>query len=205
MDIEKENPLINSRYGPLLAQLKDLNIFVRSQWFGKNLLELAILFAVINGIGIIAGEYERKTAIFLFSKPVSRKSIFSGKITVAIVYTLIPVMISTFLILPFVKTVPQNLDTPMFFKLLIQALLASALTVAIAGLVSIMVNDRVKGGLILLSCIVGDIVLANLLKWNFIDYSLLFTGDFSEAVLISLLGILIILGLSYYLIEKKEF
>ncbi|MCD6427594.1 MAG: ABC transporter permease subunit [Caldisericaceae bacterium] len=205
VDIEKENPLISSRYGPLLAQLRDLNVFVRSQWFGKNLLELAILFAVINGIGIVAGEYERKTAIFLFSRPVSRKSVFFGKIVVAILYTLIPIIISTFFILPSVKTVPQSLDMPIFFKLLIQALFASTLTVVIAGIASIIVNDRVKGGLIILSCIVGDIILASVLKWNFINYSLLFTGDFVKTLLISSVGTVLALGLSFHLIEKKEF
>ncbi len=205
VDMEKQNPLIASKYGPLLAKLRNLDFFLRSQWFGKNLLEFAILFAVINGIGIIAGEYERRTAVFLFSRPVSRKSIFSGKIIVAIFYTLVSIIISTLFILPFVKTIPQSVNMTMFFKLLVQAMCASALTVAIAGFVSIIVNDRVKGGLILLACIAGDVVIASLLKWRFLDYSALFTGNFAKAVLVSSVGTLLMLGLSYYLIEKKEF
>ncbi len=203
--MEIQIPGIAQRYGGLLEKLKDLNFFVTTQWFGKNLLELAILFAVINGIGIISGEYERKSSIFLFSRPVSRKAILCTKLSVAVFYTLIPIAISTFVILLLAETIPQNLNFVIFFKLLVEALFATALTTVISGTVSIVVNDRVKGGLVLIAGIIGLVTLSKLQALHFLNYSLLFMGNFVRSVTISCIGIVLLLILSIRLINLKEF
>ncbi len=203
--LETQIPMVMQKYGELFAKLKNLNFFIVSQWFGKNLLELAILFAIINGIGIIAGESERKTAIFLFSKPISRRSIYCAKIIVATVYTVVPIAISTFLILLFAKTVPQHINYVLFLKLLAESIFASSLTVVLSGAVSIVIDDRIKGGFILVVAIIGAVFLSKIKMFRFLNYTLLFTGDFARSITFSLVGIALLVILSIHLIDRKEF
>ncbi len=205
--IEQESniPILAQKYGALLMKLKDFNFFIRSQWFGKNLLELAILFAVINGIGIIAGEYERKTSVFLFSKPVSRSRILTAKVVAAALYTVFPIIIATYFILPFSSGISQKLNFAAFNKLLLESIFASLFTLGIAVLFSVIVKDRIKGGLVIIGGIIAAVLLSGIKALHFLDYTYLFTGNFSVAVTISITGFAVFLFVSTYIFNRLDF
>ncbi|RJX27116.1 MAG: hypothetical protein C4554_04845 [Dethiobacter sp.] len=50
-----------------------------SQWTAKNLTQLATLSAIVLGMGSLAGESAYGTALFLLSKPLSRRQIYATK------------------------------------------------------------------------------------------------------------------------------
>jgi ABC-type transport system involved in multi-copper enzyme maturation permease subunit len=56
------------------------NNYAWSQWIGKNLPQLATLTAIVLGMGVIAGEISYGTAIFLASKPLTRREIYTTKV-----------------------------------------------------------------------------------------------------------------------------
>ncbi|HVF58109.1 MAG TPA: ABC transporter permease subunit [Pyrinomonadaceae bacterium] len=49
--------------------------YVWSQWFGKNLLQFWTMFAVLLGVGGIANEAHRGTALWTLSLPVTRRKL----------------------------------------------------------------------------------------------------------------------------------
>jgi ABC-type transport system involved in multi-copper enzyme maturation permease subunit len=63
--------------------MKNFPAFVWDRWFATNGPFLLMLFAVILGGGLIAGEVRKGTIFFLLSKPVSRERILLTKYTVS--------------------------------------------------------------------------------------------------------------------------
>ncbi|MDW7673297.1 MAG: ABC transporter permease subunit [Bacillota bacterium] len=59
--------------------LEDFYLFAWANWYGKNLYQAISVFAIVLGMGKIAGEAGRGTISFLFTKPLSRKTIFFSK------------------------------------------------------------------------------------------------------------------------------
>lgn len=65
-----------------LQELKDFRVWIWSQWFGKNLIQLGGIFAIIYGAGLISGEVSNNTIQFLLAKPVRRQDVFTVKYVV---------------------------------------------------------------------------------------------------------------------------
>ncbi len=196
---------LNGEAKALLPKLNDLNFFVVSQWFGKNLFEFAIFFGVINSIGAVAGETERKTAIFLFSRPVSRARVLFVKYAVILLGTLIPILISTYTIPLLARSIPQKINMAVFNRLAVQSLLATAAVVSVSFLFSVVINDRVKGGLIALIALIATVLIGKVsaLKWVSVMY--LYLGKFLPAISLSIVYSLIFVLLSLVLLLRKEF
>lgn len=60
-------------------QMSDFNLYMWANWYGKNLYQVLVIYAVIVGMAQIAGEVGKNTAGFLFSKPLGREMIFRSK------------------------------------------------------------------------------------------------------------------------------
>jgi len=65
--------------GELNFIVSNYDNYIWSQWMGKNLFQLGILFAVILGMGPLAGEVFYGTAPFLLSKPLTRRQVYFSK------------------------------------------------------------------------------------------------------------------------------
>ena len=189
----------------ILPKLGNLNFYIVSQWFGKNLFEFAIFFGVINSIGAVAGETERKTAIFLFSRPISRTRILFVKYTVILSATLIPVLLSTYT-LPFLaRPISQKINMAVFNRFTVQALFATSAVISVSFLFSVLINDRVKSGLAAIVVLIATIFIGKIpaLKWGSVLY--LYIGKFLPAVSLSLVYSAIFIFLSLVFLLRKEF
>jgi len=60
-------------------QMSDFGLYMWANWYGKNLYQLLTVYAVFVGMAQVAGEVGRNTAGFLFSKPLSRETIYRSK------------------------------------------------------------------------------------------------------------------------------
>lgn len=60
-------------------QLGNYPLYLWSNWYGKNLLQFSLAFAVVMAGPLIAGERSRNTLEFLASKPLSRVQIILTK------------------------------------------------------------------------------------------------------------------------------
>jgi ABC-2 type transport system permease protein len=196
---------IGTSLSAILPKLKNLDFFVYSQWFGKNLFEMAILFAVINSAGIIAGETERKTAIFLFSRPISRNRTLSVKLAVTLFYTLLPIIISTYILLPLSKSIPQQINTSLLNKLLIQSLVATSVIVFLTSVLSIVIDDRVKVGLASLGIVIGSIILGYIKGMGWFSIISLYMGKFNTFVTVGLVLCAALALTAFKLLSQKEF
>ena len=189
----------------ILPKLSDLNFYIVSQWFGKNLFEFAIFFGVINSVGAIAGETERKTAIFLFSRPILRTRVLFVKYTVILSGTLIPILLSTYT-LPFLaRSIPQKINMAVFNRFAIQSLFATLAVISLSFLFSVVINDRVKGGLVAFTALIATIFIGKVpaLKWLSVMH--LYIGKFLPAVSLSLVYSVIFITLSLIFLLRKEF
>jgi len=189
----------------LVPKLSDLNFYIFSQWFGKNLFEFAIFFGVVNSIGIIAGETERKTSIFLFSRPISRIRILFVKYAVVLVGTLVPILVSTYTVPLLARSIPQKLNMTVFNRLAVQSLFATAAVISVSVLLSVLINDRVKGGLIAIALVIATIFIGKVpqLKWVSVMY--LYLGKLLPAIFISLVYSVLFVLLALLLLLRKEF
>ena len=79
----------------LMPDFSNVNAYLYSQWFSKNLQQVGAIFAVILLSSAVAGERELHTAIFLFSRPVSRGMILASKVIVLFAGLVLTVLVST--------------------------------------------------------------------------------------------------------------
>lgn len=72
---------------PRAAYLQDLELYgstyenyAWSQWTAKNLARLSTLTAIVLGMGVVAGERARGTALFILSRPVTKREVYTTKV-----------------------------------------------------------------------------------------------------------------------------
>lgn len=145
----------------LLPDFSNVNAYLYSQWFSKNLQQVGAIFAVILLSGAVAGERELHTAIFLFSRPVSRGMILASKVIVLVGGLVLAVLVSTggaVLGAVVVGKVPQ----PAFvFAATLHSVAALLTFASLATLLSVLVPDRMKamlftGGIIVVLSVAGQ-------------------------------------------------
>ena len=85
-DMQIELPELGGRLGEMVREYLRLSStyagYVWSQWFGKNLLQLWMFFAVIIGVGGIVAEGARGSALWTLSLPVTRRKLFGVRASV---------------------------------------------------------------------------------------------------------------------------
>lgn len=75
-----EGPLLPKDLSQQLSTLANYRVYIWSQWFPKNLLQVLMIVALILGASALAGEKSRKTWEFLLTKPFSRREVFWYKV-----------------------------------------------------------------------------------------------------------------------------
>lgn len=133
--------------GEMAFMLESYDNFVWSQWAAKNLTQISIISAIVLGMGTFAGEVVRRTAPFLVSKPLSRRSIYATKAASGIFLLFLCMFGSTLVLLLASIAKGFTLDVGML-------IVASTITFAGAVVIylgttifSILIADPVKAGL----------------------------------------------------------
>lgn len=85
-----ESPFLPEDLSQQLSMLANYRVYIWSQWFPKNLLQVLMIVALILGASALAGEKSRKTWEFLLTKPFSRREIFWYKVKtrLAVIFSL---------------------------------------------------------------------------------------------------------------------
>lgn len=138
-----------------------MNAYLYSQWFSKNLQQVGAVLAVVLLSGAVAGERELHTAIFLFSRPVSRGMILASKVVVLFAGLVLTVLISTggaVLGAVIVGKIPQS---AFVLTATLHSVIALLTFASLATLLSVLVADRMKaklfsGGIIIILSVVGQ-------------------------------------------------
>ncbi len=73
----------------LLAIFGDYSLYIWSQWNGKNLYQMATLFAIIIAAVQFAGEVNSKTIGFYLTRPITRREGYLGKVTAGLLVLLL--------------------------------------------------------------------------------------------------------------------
>ncbi|MEW5785263.1 MAG: ABC transporter permease subunit [Bacillota bacterium] len=75
------------------------NNYAWSQWTGKNLTQMGVLAAIVFGMGALSGESSFGTALFLLSKPITRREIYTTKMAAGLLLLACTVIGSTLLLM----------------------------------------------------------------------------------------------------------
>ena len=204
---------IMNQLGAMLPKLKDINFFIYSQWFGKNLWELALFFAIIVSIGAIAGETERKSSIYLFSRPVTRKSILLSKLIVIFTFLIITVTFNTYLLPILANKIHLRVNMHLLNIELLYAIIGTLATAAISILFSTLIDERVRAGLAAFAVVIGTIPISHIKGMSWISITNLYISwkafklnrVYSPPIIWGIVIIIACITFSYYILREKEF
>lgn len=77
------------QFGDLAAQISrmlgDYSYYLWSQWFPKNLVQIAAIFAIIVGVMAFGSEYAARTFEYLLTRPVRRRDVFVVKVAARLI------------------------------------------------------------------------------------------------------------------------
>lgn len=126
-------------------QMSDFNLYMWANWYGKNLYQILIVYAVIVGMAQIAGEVGRNTAGFLFSKPLSRELIYRSKFISGAVTMITVMIIAT--ILTYLAAMLAGRELPALFLSGLMVNAAGLLVIySLALMFSVILDDQLKAG-----------------------------------------------------------
>lgn len=144
-----DNPSLNKFLNPetltkqLTALVNNIDLYVWSQWFGKNFMQLILLASILLGFSAFARETEHNTNSFLLTN-FSRSQVFATKIYAGILSMTILVGIGCFL--PVAVAAFKSFDFNLIesLKYLVQILPGALLCYAIIIFFSVLSTDVVK-------------------------------------------------------------
>ncbi|MGB9665851.1 MAG: ABC transporter permease subunit [Candidatus Cryosericum sp.] len=197
----------------LMPDFSDVNAYLYSQWFSKNLQQVGGILAVILLSGAISGERELHTAIFLFSRPVSRGMILASKVIVLFAGLVLAVLVSTggaVLGAVIVGKVPQ---AGFVLTATLHSLIALLTFASLATLLSVLVSDRMKamlftGGIIIVLSVAGQFKPLHWLNPLALFGSSNLIQDPAPQLVPLAVGLVLsvcMLWISYRVLERQEF
>lgn len=128
--------------------LKDFRYWIWSQWFGKNLLQIGTILALIFGAGSISSEVSRKTIYFVLTKPITRRNVFKIKYLVNLISLETVVILSSLVLYVMIIAVGKEYSTGSFFENLILFAAGAAVIYTIAVFSSTYFDQTMKSFLI---------------------------------------------------------
>jgi len=156
------------------SQQTDFNVYLSSNWFDKNLLQLSVIFSILLGMSVIATEVEDHTIEFLLTRPFSRERIFFEKTGIQLATGLIIMILTTFVLGIISLFQGYEVDLIRLFIGIIPLFAKFFIIYSLALLVSLFFDDQVKAG------ISTGVILFLLWGVNFI-WDLAFVNIFSYA------------------------
>ena len=126
-------------------QMSDFTLYMWANWYGKNLYQMLVIYAVIVGMAQVAGEVGRGTAGFLFSKPLGREAVYRSKF-IAGAAAMLAVMTATTILTYLAALVAGHELSALFLAGL--AVNAAGLLViySLALMFSVLFDDQLKAG-----------------------------------------------------------
>jgi ABC-type transport system involved in multi-copper enzyme maturation permease subunit len=191
--------------------LEDFQLFAWANWYGKNFYQAMVVFAIILGMSKIAGEISRGTAGFLFTRPLSRRSIYLTKYFAG-VSGLAVIIVATTLITMLSAQVFSEPLPPKFLVGILPVLAGSMVIYSITLVSSIIFEDQVKAaaGAAVVAALISIPSWFSSIRYLSIYYHMqgwpIFLGknDWQLPMLLMLAISGIICWLGFRLIEKKD-
>jgi|LFRM01.1.fsa_nt_gb ABC-2 type transport system permease protein len=120
--------------------------FAWSQWTAKNLSQVGTLAAIVFGMGAFSNELSYGTALFLLSKPVTRREIYTTKVVAGILLLAVSVLGSTLLLALVAALKGFDLDYGAFFVANLIAFAGLAVVYLGTVIFSVLIAEAVKAG-----------------------------------------------------------
>ncbi|KAF2955276.1 ABC transporter permease subunit [Marinitoga sp. 38H-ov] len=205
--------LYAEKFGALavVSQLKDWNIYIFTQWFGKNFGQMIPIFAIILAFPLFSKEIENGTMEFLLVRK-SRDYVFYSKVFSSLIVGFSLIIIGSILPIIYSFFVGKYFLNEYALKYIVHGLITVWFWNNITVFFSIIFNDQVKpilssAGLLTITTALGFI---KPLKWlNTYSYAL--GGKIFSEGKINLVysGSLFVIGgfillASYYVFKNKE-
>jgi len=145
----------------VLPDFSNVNAYLFSQWFSKNLQQLGGILTVVLLGSAVASERELHTAIFLYSRPVTRSAVLAAKTVVLFTGLAVSIVISTGAAVLGAVIVGRTPGVAFILSATVHSIVALLTFASLATLFSVLVADRVKaillsGGVIILLSIAGQ-------------------------------------------------
>ncbi|MHB8108098.1 MAG: ABC transporter permease [Candidatus Cryosericum sp.] len=145
----------------LMPDFSNVNAYLFSQWFGKNLQQLGGILAVVLLGSTVAAERELHTAIFLFSRPVTRSAVLAAKTIVLFTGLAVATVISTGAAVLGAVLIGKAPDLAFVLSATLHSIVALLTFASLATLFSVLIPDRVKamllsGGAIIVLSVAGQ-------------------------------------------------
>ena len=194
-----------------ITQLHDWNIFIFSQWFGKNFGQMIPIFAIVLAFPLFSREIENGTLEFLLVRK-SRNYVFYSKVFSSLIIGFSLIVIGSLLPVLYSFLVGKDFFNDYALKYIIQGIVATWLWNNITVFFSILFNDQVKPLLSSFGLLVITTALGFLkpLKWlNTYNYVLggkiLSEGtiDWNYTMILFVIGGFTLLA-GYYVFKNKE-
>ena len=196
----------------LRQQQNNFTLYMWANWYGKNLYQLLVVYAVLVGMAQVAGEVGRNTAAFLFSKPLTRETVFRSKFVAGATAMIAVMAVTTLLTYLAVFLFGKEL-TPLFLAGLPVNAAGILLIYSLALMFSVVFDDQLKAG----AAAFGAALVIGIPGWfpSYGMYSLyrqmhawpVYTGDGYQlvAIVIMLLATWLCYRIGLALLLKKDF
>jgi ABC-type transport system involved in multi-copper enzyme maturation permease subunit len=196
-----------------LPDFSNVNAYLYSQWFSKNLQQVGAILAIVLLGSAVAGERELHTAIFLFSRPVSRGMILAAKVIVLFGGLVLAVLVSTGGAVLGALIVGKAPQSAFVLAATLHSVVALITFASLATLLSVLVPDRVKamffsGGILIVLSVAGQF---KPLRWlnplALFGSPNLIVRPVPQLVPI-VVGVVLsgcMLGISYCMLQRQEF
>ena len=136
-------------------QMANYLVYLWSNWYGKNLLQLVAILAAIYGAGLVAGEVARRTSAVLFSRPVSRGQVLLAKYLVNLLVLALAALAGTLAVIAGGQLSGHTVPVLTLLKGLPATLAGTALLLALATMLSVGSDDPTKVMGVALLALVG--------------------------------------------------
>ncbi len=126
-------------------QMSDFTLYMWANWYGKNLYQMLVIYAVVVGMAQLAGESARRTAGFLFSKPLGREAIYRTKFIAGASAMIAVMTVATGL--TYLAVFAAGKEVPVLFMAGLVVNAAGLLLIySLALMFSVLFDDQLKAG-----------------------------------------------------------
>ena len=196
----------------LVPAFDSWNSYLYGSWISKTLYQSMIVYIILVASPLFAGEENKGTLEFLWSKPISTLKIVSAKYFVNVSGLLIIALISTFILYPASLIIGEKFDVSLFALGLVQAIPGFVMLFSIAFMMSTLFKDSIKA-------MVSSIILFSIMsvpsflpEFRHLSIFRIFQGFnllaneslMWSAILIFVFVSAVFFTLSYYVSSRKE-
>jgi len=135
-----------SRFLPDMSFIEDHNLYIWSQWHGKNLYQIGTILAIILGMNAVAGEVNNKTIGFLLTRPVSRSQVFITKTLAGAIWLALSVAFSTLVLILMASYEFGGIDIGRLLIATLITLLGLLVLYSFTLLLSVLIDEPIKVG-----------------------------------------------------------